>query len=122
MACFIAPTTAAIIVTAAKKKITPRFHVAWLLALLWGGVAWLIPEHIYHGEVVFYPPFFTAGLRHILSEILRVGVPMTVGAVAVWLVLIAFAALSRNKKLQPRFGYLMVVGAVMMILVDRMVS
>lgn len=119
MACFLAPATAAIIATAAKKKITPRFHVAWLLALLWGGVAWLIPEHIYHNEVVFYPPFFTAGVHEIVSEVLRVGVSMVGAAILVWLGLVLAALVLKNVKLQLRFGYLMVVGAGLMVLVDR---
>jgi len=122
MACFIAPTTAAIIATAARKKISPRYHIEWLLALLWGGVAWLIPEHIYHGEVVLYPPFFTAGLHKIIPEVLRVGVPMTMAAIAVWAAMVAVVALHKNSKFQLRFVHLMLVGAVIMILVDKMLS
>ncbi|MFA6098078.1 MAG: hypothetical protein WCV50_04740 [Patescibacteria group bacterium] len=119
MACFIAPTTAAIIVTVARKKIPPYYHIKWLLALLWGGVAWLIPEHIYHGEVVFYPPFFTAGLHGIIPEVLQVGIPMTIAVIIVWLVLVAAATFFKEKKFQLRFVHLMVVGAVIMIFVDK---
>ncbi len=119
MACFVAPATAAIILTATKKKIPSRFHVEWLLALLWGGVAWLIPEHIYHGEVVIYPPFFTKGLSEMLPEIVRVGVPMTVAAVVIWAALV-FAV--KNRIPQPRLAYLAVIGAALMVVVDTVLA
>lgn len=122
MACFIAPTTAAIIITAAKNKIPARFHINWLLALLWGGVLWLTPEHIYHGEIVWYPPFFTAGWSNIIHEVIRVGVPMTLAAMAVWLAMLAFPAVFKRSTLQPRFVYLMIMGALVMVLVDRIFS
>ncbi|MFH1597890.1 MAG: hypothetical protein ABIB97_02350 [Patescibacteria group bacterium] len=120
MACFIAPTAAAIIVTAAKKKIPSRYHIEWLLALLWGGAAWLIPEHIYHGEVVFYPPFFTAGLDEIIPEVIRVGIPMIIAVITIWLIMISIATI--YKKFQLRFVHLMVVGAVIMIFVDKILK
>ena len=119
MACFVAPETAAIVLTVVHKKIDPRLHINWLLALLWGGVAWLIPEHIYHGEVVMYPPFFTKGLPEMLPEILRVGVPMTIAAIAIWAVLLTAVATAKNRTLRPRLAYLAVFGAVIMVIVDR---
>ena len=120
MAFFIAPTAAAIIVTAVRKKIPSHYHIKWLLALLWGGVVWLIPEHIYHGEVVLYPPFFTASFDKIILEVLRIGVPMTIATITVWLVMILIT--NFYKKFQLRFVHLMVVGAVIMILVDKRIS
>jgi len=117
MACFAAPTAAAIIVTAAKKKIPSRFHIEWLLTLLWGGVAWLIPEHIFHGEVVFYPPFFTAGFQEIISEIVSVGIPMVMAVTAFWLVMLLISTF--YQKFRMHFVPLIVVGAVIMILVDK---
>lgn len=120
MACFIAPTAVAIIVTAVRKKIPSYYHIEWFLALLWGGAAWLIPEHIYHGEIVFYPPFFTAGLYEIIPEVFRVGAPMTIAAISVWLVMILISTF--YKKFQLHFIHLMIVGAVIMILVDKTLS
>ena len=117
MSCFIAPTAAAIIVTAARKKIPPHYHIKWLLALLWGGAAWLIPEHIYHGEIVFYPPFFTAGLDKIIHEVLSIGISMTIATITVWVVMILIV--NFYKKFQLRFVHLMVVGAVIVILVEK---
>ena len=103
-----------------QKKIPPHYHIKWLLALLWGGAAWLIPEHIYYGEVVFYPPFFTAGLDKIIHEVLRVGIPMIIAAITVWIVMILIA--NFYKKFHLRFVHLMVVGAVIMVLVDKILS
>ena len=119
MACLIAPTAAAVIMTATRKKIMPRYHIEWLLALLWGGSIWLMIEHIYHGEVVLYPPFFTAGFHSIVSEVLKVGVPMTIAAFALWLTMLATTRLSKNSYFRPRFDYLMVIGALVMVLVDK---
>jgi hypothetical protein len=122
MACFTAPETAAIVLTVVRKKIDPRLHINWLLALLWGGVAWLIPEHIYHGEVVLYPPFFTKGLPAMLPEIIRVGVPMTIVAVAVWAIILTTVATAKNRTFQPRLAHLAIIGAIIMVAVDKLLA
>ena len=122
MACFLAPTTVAIAISAAKKKISPQCHVEWLLAMLWGGVAWLIPEHIYHGEVVFYPPFFTARLSEIIPEILTVGVPMVIATVAMWVIILVIYSSAKKIAQRPLTLGLMVFGAALMILVDKIFS
>jgi len=103
MACFLAPAAAAIITTGVRKKITRKYHLDWLNAMLWGGVIMLAVEHIAHGEVVLYPPFLTAGFSKVLPEILKVGVPMTIAIVAVWAVIVLVAnrlAKEREKKVQ----------------------
>ena len=122
MACFIAPLTAAATITAFKKKIPPHYHINWLLTLLWGGVAWLIPEHIYHGEIVLYPPFFTAGLPNIIPEVIKVGIPMLLATVVIWGIMIMASVFLTNKKYQPSVVSLMLCGAVTMIIVDRILS
>jgi hypothetical protein len=76
--------TAAVAATAGRKKFSRRYHIDWLLSMLWGGVLMLIVEHIAHREIVPYPPFFTAGFSHIFPEVLRVGIPMTLAILAVW--------------------------------------
>lgn len=119
MACFVAPTMTAIIATSIRKKIPSCYHIKWLTALLWGGVTWLIPEHIYHGEVVFYPPFFTAGFHEIIGEIVRVGIPMTLAAFAVWFSMLAVETYVKKAALKPRFASLMVFGTVLMTIVDK---
>ena len=86
MACFLVPTTEAIVVTAvaqimkAKAKKEGRLEVhaehdapigetvkvafwrklMWLADLLWGGAFLLAYEHLWHGEVVPWFPFLTA--------------------------------------------------------------
>jgi hypothetical protein len=83
MACFIAPAAEAIIVTIIRSNIIKKEKAAltaqagtpggglgdavpfsqklgWLLKLLWGGCFLLAIEHIWHGEVVPWPPFLTA--------------------------------------------------------------
>jgi hypothetical protein len=122
MACFIAPATAAIVATAVRKKIPSRYHIEWLLSMIWGGVVWLIPEHIYHGEVVFYPPFFTAGISEIIPEVLMVGIPMVVVTVVAWAIMLMVSTIFNSQKLQPRVVSLMLCGAFLMIIVDKLLA
>lgn len=100
MACFLAPTTAAIVISTIRKKVPFKYHINWLISMLWGGVIMLAVEHISHGEVVLYPPFLTAGFWNVLPEILKVGVPMTLAIVVVWLVMVFVAEKVLNKKIQ----------------------
>ncbi len=108
MACFLVPTTAAIIITSVRKKIAPKYHLGWLNAMLWGGVAMLAIEHIAHGEVVAYPPFLTAmqnpaDIPVMLHEMATIGVAMTVAIGLAWAVMVLVAnkaAKIREKKIQ----------------------
>jgi len=100
MCCFAAPATAAIIVTTAKKKIPEKYHIEWLLSMLWGGVFMLIVEHLAHQEVVPYFPFFTAGWSEMWPEILRVGVPMVAFIFVVWASMIFGVIYGKRKKLR----------------------
>jgi len=92
MACFLVPTGAAIVTTAIGKKVPEKYHMNWLNSMMWGGVVMLAVEHVAHGEIVLYPPFLTAGLREVLPEMLRVGVPMTLCIFLIWGVMVAVAA------------------------------
>ncbi len=64
MACFLVPGSEGIIVTLLAKIIgkekAERLKLRWLSTMLWGGTALLAIEHIWHGEVVPWPPFLTA--------------------------------------------------------------
>ncbi|MBQ7203932.1 MAG: hypothetical protein IJS03_07975 [Eubacterium sp.] len=121
MACFVVPAAEAIIVTAAfvaaKKKeqkiqapkladgdkfatedvkITWSKRLSWLMGMLWGGVLLLAFEHLWHGEVVPFPPFLTAmsspeATAEMLHEMATVGVSMAVTVTAVWGVMCAVA-------------------------------
>jgi hypothetical protein len=84
MACLVAPAAAAVVITIIRKKVPSYYHIEWLLWMLWGGTAMLVVDHLISGEMVLYPPFFTAGRDVIWKEILAVGVPMTIVTVIVW--------------------------------------
>lgn len=97
MACFLVPTAAAIVTTAAEKKVPEKYHLNWLNSMLWGGVAMLAVEHIAHGEVVLYPPFLTAGLFEVWPEMIRVGIPMTLIIFLIWGIMVAVDAKMSKK-------------------------
>jgi hypothetical protein len=117
MACFLVPTAEAIVTTivtnrvkkkaeinsatisdavdAAKSdgRISWKTKLSWLNGMLWGGAVLLCLEHVWHGEVVFYPPFLTAmnsptDTAAMLHEMSTVGVGMAVLVTAVWGVMI----------------------------------
>ena len=106
MACFLAPTTVAIITSAIRKKIPLKYHLDWLITMLWGGVVMLVVDHIAHGEVILYPPFLTAlknpaDIPAMLHEIATIGLTMTIAIIGVWGVMILIAnkaiKVSKNK-------------------------
>lgn len=114
MACFLAPAVEAVVVTIIRKNVKKREaarvelnhsavlskcqpetgiswsrKLSWLTNLLWGGVFLLAIEHIWHGEVVPWPPFLTAmnnpeDIAPMLHEIATVGVSMAVFVTAIW--------------------------------------
>ena len=116
MACFLVSAAEAIAVTAAEKieekkeektagtenGSAEKAHIPlsrklkWLSRMLWGGVILLAFEHLWHGEVVPYPPFLTAmydpaDAATMLHEMATVGVSMALLITAVWVVM-CFAA------------------------------
>ena len=114
MACFLVPTAEAIVTTIVKKavakkegpearevekaggKLSWKTKLSWLTNMLWGGAALLCLEHIWHGEVVFYPPFLTAmsdpaDTVEMLHEMATVGVGMAVLVTLVWVAMIIIA-------------------------------
>lgn len=84
MACFVAPTATAAIVALVKKKVPKRYHIEWLLLMLWGGALMLVVDHMISGEVVWYFPFFTRSFSDISVEIVSVGIPMVGVTFIVW--------------------------------------
>ena len=104
MACFLVPTGEAIIVTAVKKieekkapeakaedgvKIPLAQKLHWLTNMCWGGAVLLAFEHLWHGEVVPFPPFLTAmydpaDTAEMLHEMGTVGVTMAAIITVVW--------------------------------------
>lgn len=121
MACFLAPAVEAVVVTIIKKSVRKREaeqiklsshaempddqpltgiswgkKLSWLTNLLWGGVFLLAIEHIWHGEVVPWPPFLTSmnnpeDIAPMLHEIATVGVSMAVFVTAIWGIMILVA-------------------------------
>ncbi len=131
MACFVVPAAEAIIVSAVAyslkkrelklsvpavhgietpdfskqdKKIPLSRKLSWLSGLLWGGVFLLVFEHLWHGEIVPFPPFLTAinnasDTRTMLLEMATVGPAMCAAVTAAWGIFCAFAD-AKVKKLK----------------------
>lgn len=118
MACFLVPTTEAIITTIVEKavkakgdkkvqnhnvsaegeasecKIALSRKLGWLNKMLWGGSALLAFEHIWHGEVSPFFPFLTAmentnDAMAMLHEMSTVGVSMAALVTVVWGIMVA---------------------------------
>ncbi len=92
MACFLVPMVLAIIISLVQKivrNLAEKIKLWILNALLWGGVILLAIEHVWHGEVVPWPPFLTAmtnplNISTMLHEMLTVGIMMSVVTLATW--------------------------------------
>jgi hypothetical protein len=106
MACFLVPVGEAIVTTVVQKVVEKREtktggditgktgltwgrRLGWLNKMLWGGSILLALEHVWHGEVVPWPPFLTAmrnpgDVGPMLHEIATVGVAMAVTVTVVW--------------------------------------
>ena len=120
MACFLVPAGEAIVATVAQKVVERREkqtgsgrtektrgrwsqRLGWLNNMLWGGCFLLGLEHIWHGEIVPWPPFLTAmqsaeETSTMLHEIATYGTAMAVVITAVWAVIVAVAELKANAK------------------------
>ena len=128
MACFIAPVGEAIVMTIVKKNLEKKekleaaggaapdgaeargvpmsVKIGWLTKLLWGGSFLLALEHIWHGEVVPWPPFLTAmnnpaDIQPMLLEIATVGVTMAVLVTAVWGVMLLVSDRLERREILP---------------------
>lgn len=110
MACFVVPMGEAIVTTVLQKVIENKEkktggeatdgkglrwsrRLGWLNKLLWGGTILLALEHVWHGEVVPWPPFLTAmqnpaDVAPMLHEIATVGVAMAVFVTIVWAIMV----------------------------------
>lgn len=84
-----------------EKKFSPKLK--WLSNLLWGGSALLAYEHLWHGEIEPFFPFFTAArnsqdLNMMLHEMSTVGVAMAASVTLVWCGMVAVACTIEKKK------------------------
>ena len=107
MACFLVSAAEAVVVKAVEKTVEKKEEqhaeasaerevripwsrkLKWLSHMLWGGVILLAFEHVWHGEVVAWPPFLTAmsdagATAEMLHEMATVGVCMALLITAVW--------------------------------------
>lgn len=95
MACFTVPLATAVVAGAVKaalpasaKKNPFAAKLGWLGNMMFGGSFLLAIEHVYHGEIIFTPPFLTAvkegDTAGMLREMATRGVAMAVLLVAVW--------------------------------------
>ena len=124
MACFTITAAEAILVSAAQITVKALEHkgvikyevgedgeqqVKWskklgiLNGMLWGGSFLLALEHIFHGEVVMYPPFLTAmqsaeDTAEMLNEMGTVGVGMALAITITWGVGLLLYRVLRNRK------------------------
>lgn len=114
MACFLVPTTEAIVTTIVEKKLKSKEKkqgeenkksivsfskkLKWLNNMLWGGTILLAFEHIWHGEVVPFFPFLTAASNssdaaEMLHEMATTGVMMAVLVTIVWIGMVIVSAI-----------------------------
>ena len=129
MACFLVSAAEAVVVTVAASRLEKKEKaretapaaceglsaettakipfsrkLKWLRNLLWGGVALLAFEHVWHGEVVPGFPFLTAAsdpadAAEMLHEMGTVGVAMALLVTVVWLGMLGVAALAEKRAL-----------------------
>ena len=126
MACFLVPTAEAIVTTViaktakdekdyadvnidtgievSEKPVKMSFvrKLRWLSNMLWGGAVLLCFEHLWHGEVVPFPPFLTAAsdpadTAVMLHEMSTVGVCMAVLITAVWVGMVIVSNVIENR-------------------------
>jgi hypothetical protein len=110
MACFLAPMSEAIVMTVVQKVVQKRAkkmggavaektgftwgrRLGWLNKMLWGGSILLAFEHLWHGEIVPWPPFLTAmknpaDVAPMLHEIATVGTAMAIAVTVVWALIV----------------------------------
>ena len=100
MACFLAPMAEAIGTSIVQKKVgrekAKRLKLGWLNMILWGATAMLVVDHAINGEIVPWPPFFTAmqdpkGVSVMAKEIVLVGLPMAAIGTLVWGIIVMVA-------------------------------
>jgi len=70
--------------------------LSWLNNLLWGGVLLLALEHLWHGEIVPWPPFLTAmnnpaDVAPMLHEVATIGTAMAIFVTFVWGIMVLIA-------------------------------
>ena len=104
MACFTVPLATAAVATTVKSTLPETAKrnpfiakLGWLGNMMFGGSFLLAIEHIYHGEIIFTPPFLTAvkdgNTSEMLHEMATRGVAMAVLLGVVWVAMVAISTL-----------------------------
>ena len=102
MACFTVPLATAVAATAAKSALPESARknpfvakLGWLGKMMFGGSFLLAIEHVYHGEIIFAPPFLTAvkdgNTADMLHEMATRGVAMAVLLGVVWVAMVSIS-------------------------------
>ena len=116
MACFTVPLAEGIILSAVKKiafrknaDSVIKAKLGHLETMLYGGSFLLAIEHIYHGEVVLYPPFLTAmknpeDIPEMLHEMATTGTSMAAVVTVVWGVFEIISHLAKKSGLKRTLG------------------
>ena len=127
MACFLVSAAEAVVVTAVKKAVEKKEielkaerpeianeieehsisfsqKLGWLMKMLWGGAFLLLIEHMWHGEVVPWPPFLTAmasaeETASMLHEMATVGVAMDLLVTLAWVVMLVVSNVMERRAL-----------------------
>ena len=116
MACFTVPLATAVAATAAKSALPESVRknpfvakLGWLGKMMFGGSFLLAIEHVYHGEIIFTPPFLTAvkegpeATSDMLHEMATRGVAMAVLLGVVWVAMVGISTwLERSKAAVPQ--------------------
>lgn len=117
MACFLVPTTEAIVTTIVKKtvgdkavKVNSEKHpflskLNWLNNMLWGGSALLAFEHVWHGEVTPFFPFLTAmqdagEMTEMFHEMATSGVAMAAVVTLAWVGIVVASNVIKKRNAQ----------------------
>ena len=109
MACFTAPLAGAAVAAVVQKATGGKARnpflrkLHWLVKMALGGSFLLAIEHIYHGEITFFPPFLTAmkdpnDTKEMLHEIMTVGVSMAVLLLVVWIGMVVVSEIAERRK------------------------
>ena len=107
MACFTVPLATAAVATTVKSTLPETAKrnpfiakLGWLGNMMFGGSFLLAIEHVYHGEIIFTPPFLTAvkdgNTSEMLHEMATRGVAMAVLLGVVWVAMVAISTLGER--------------------------
>ena len=109
MACFTAPLAGAAVAAVVQKATAGKARnpflrkLHWLVKMALGGSFLLAIEHIYHGEIKFFPPFLTKmenskDTEEMVHEIMTVGVSMAVLILVAWIGMVVVSEIFERRK------------------------